>query len=147
MPIVRDYIDAEIAAMPQVDVVRLPDYGEDYAGLHGIADWRIIQRGELLKQQAYRRITTATGSYYGEAWGIDAQEFVHSKLTDAEIAGRIQVELLRDDRLQSVTCVPVRRGNGGLRLETLLVPRDLAAAGVPLTLVTYVDEDGAVTSA
>jgi hypothetical protein len=142
MPIVRDYIDAELAALPVVDVARLPGYGVDLAGLDGLTEWRPIVGGELLKQQAYRRITTATGSYYGEPWGIDVQEFVHSKLSDSEIAGRVQVELSRDERLQSVTCVVVRDGSGGLRLETLLVPRDLAAAGVPLTLVTRVDKNG-----
>lgn len=139
--LVRDYIDAEIAAMPVVDVVRLPAYGDDFAGLQGITEWRLVQRGELLKQQAYRRITTATGSYYGESWGIDVQEFLHAKLTDAEMAGRVQVELLRDERLQSVTCVVVRRDTG-LRLEVLLVPADLDAAGVPLTLIAFVDRNG-----
>lgn len=145
MPIMRDYIDAEIAAMPAADVVRQPAYGVDFAGIDGIAEWRTVERGELLKQQAYRRITTATGSYYGEPWGIDVQEFLHSKLTDAEIAGRVQAELSRDDRLQSVTCAVVRRDTG-LRLDIALVPKDLDAAGVPLTLVAFVDRNG-VTNA
>lgn len=137
----REYIDAEIAAMPVLEVERLPGYSEDYAGLDGITEWRLVRSGELLKQQAYRRITTATGSYYGESWGIDVQEFVHAKLTDAEMAGRVQVELLRDDRLQSVTCVAVR-SSSGVRLEVLLVPKDLDAAGVPLALVAFVDQNG-----
>lgn len=141
MPIVRDYIDAEIAAMPVVDVVRLPAYGVDFAGIDGIVQWRTVERGELLKQQAYRRITTATGSYYGEPWGIDVQDFLHTKLTDQEMAGRVQAELSRDDRLQSVTCVVVRRDES-LRIEILLVPKDLDAAGVPLTLVAFVDQNG-----
>lgn len=145
MPTVRDYVEAEIAAMPATDPVRLPDYGEDYSGLTGLDEWRIIRKGELLKQQQYRRMTTRTGSYFGEPWGIDIQEFLHSKLSDAEMAGRVQVELLRDDRLQSVTCVVVRRADG-LRFEVLLVPRDLGAAGVPLSMVAFVDSTG-VTNA
>lgn len=142
MSTVRDYVDAELAAMlPASEPVRLPDYGEDWSGLTGITEWRIVRKAELLKQQAYRRITTRTGSYFGEPWGIDIQEFLHSKLSDAEMAGRVQVELLRDARLQSVTCVVVRLAEG-LRFDVLLVPRDLEAAGVPLSMVAFVDRTG-----
>lgn len=141
MSVLTSYIEAELATLPVVPVVSLADYGEDFDGIDGLVSWRIIRQGELLKQQSYRRMTTSTGSLFGKPWGMDVQEFLHSGLTESEMSGRVQFELARDVRLKSAECITVRRDTA-LRFDVVLIPKDLIAAGLPLTLAVVADKNG-----
>lgn len=146
MTVVNDAIDAAIATLvPYTNApVYLEGYGEDVAGLTHISDWRKAYTDELLKQQCYRRITTARGTYFGNTeYGIDIQEYLHSRLSDKEIASRIVAELRKDDRIRQVRCECVRDLQI-LYLDIYVVPRNLQYAGFTLSLKAIIDPTGTI---
>lgn len=144
MTVVNKRIDAEIATLePFANApVYLAGYGEDVSALTEISDWRTTFTDELLKQQCYRRITTARGSYFGDTeYGIDVQEYLHSRLSDQEIASRIVAELRKDERIRNCKC-DCHRDLQILYLDIYVQPRNLQFAGFALSLRAIIDPTG-----
>lgn len=140
---VLDGINADIATLTPYNPTPLgvAGYGQDISGLTGVTDWRLMIEGELLKQQAYRRITTARGSYYASfTYGIDIQEFLHSKLSDADMTSQIVAEIKKDDRIADVK-VTLTKSLGVYTFDIALLPKSLLFAGITLYLQARIDDE------
>ena len=145
MGVILDTINAEIALLePYPAAPRyLEGYGEDISALTDVKDWRRTFEGELLKQQAFRRITTARGSYFGDPeYGIDIQEFLHSRLTLVDMSTRIVAEIKKDDRIDRVECTAERRDQVQIIFHIAIVPVNLPFAGFAIRLDPIIDPTG-----
>ena len=85
------------------------DYGTDTSCLTSLRTGRLVSGVRLVAEAAYRRITTPRGQLQGgedEAnYGIDLADLIGSVATTADAAalpGRIENELLKDERIESV---------------------------------------------
>lgn len=85
------------------------DYGTDTSCLTSLRTGRLVSGVRLVAEAAYRRVTTPRGMLQGgedEAnYGIDLADLIGSVVTTADAAalpGRIENELLKDERIESV---------------------------------------------
>lgn len=121
------------------------DYGRDTSCTTGLRSGRVVSGLRLLAEAAFRRITTPRGSLQGgedEAdYGIDIFELIGSVESESDakaMAGRIELELRKDDRFQRVD-VQVFLAEDGGAIEAEVQISILAAAG-PFSFVVPVGE-------
>jgi hypothetical protein len=109
-------------------------YGRDTYCYDRIVTGRTATGVELLAQAIYRRLTTPRGTLddgdEGLVYGLDVSDFVGMIGTQAAVdalPGAVEAELLKDDRLSSVTVTAtVVTDAAGLSTITLTV------AGIPV---------------
>jgi len=145
MSVVTDAIDAAIATLSPYtnSSLYLTGYGEDINCLFQISDWRRTFKGELLKQLAFRCITTPRGSYFGDPeYGIDVQEFLHSRLTPAEMSSRVVAEIRKLPMVENCKCNATQPQPLQVFLDIVIKPLDLGDAGFEITLQAIIDPTG-----
>lgn len=86
------------------------DFGTDTSCTTGLRSGRLISGPRLVAEACFRRLTTPRGMLRGgedEAnYGLDLEKLIGATTTKAQAAalpGQIQSELLKDERLTSVT--------------------------------------------
>lgn len=140
------YIEAEIAALPQLTVQQaaIPQsgYGFDISCLDEIEP-RIVTGQELLRQALYRALTTSLEEDFGEqSYATDLMECLHSKLTLAEKTAIITGRIKSDARIVDATCAARTVGVADI-YEIQAQPVD-EAQYISLSLI--VDPTGVVTA-
>lgn len=87
-------------------------YGKDISATNGIKTGRYSRGVRLVAEAAYRRLITPAGSLHGgeeeQNYGFDLTSLVGSAKTKSDAAalpGRIQAELRKDERIESVDVV------------------------------------------
>ncbi len=87
----------------------MTDFGRDISCTASLRTGRFASRTRLVAEAAYRRLTTPRGMLRGgeeEAnYGLDLNELcgnVNPKAAAASLPGRIQSELLKDERIEVV---------------------------------------------
>jgi hypothetical protein len=95
------------------------DFGRDLSCTDSLRTARYVSGARLVAEAAYRRLITPRGALRGgeeeATYGLDLVELVGSVASPAEaasLAGRIEAELLKDDRIASVevTVTPTTTG-------------------------------------
>jgi hypothetical protein len=90
----------------------MADYGRDLSCTDSLTTGRYVTGVRLIAQALYRRLTTPRGMLRGgeeEAiYGLDLTELLGASLNDsatevATLAGRIEAECLKDDRVEDVS--------------------------------------------
>lgn len=93
----------------------------------------------ILGQSCARRLITARGTLVDDAnYGFDIRQFIDNDLTTSQIGrlqSEIEQELLKDDRVSSITSVAVFQASGIMTVTVLIE----AAAG-PFALVLTVTQ-------
>jgi hypothetical protein len=119
--------------------------GRDTSCLSELRSGRFVTGGRLVGESVYRRLTTPRGSLRGgedEAdFGFDLSDLVGSAATAADVAalpGRIEAELLKDERIESVS-VDVENTSTGVGIE-LEVTIEAETSEGPFTLQLSVDD-------
>lgn len=91
------------------------NFGTDISCTDSLRTGRYYSGARLVAEAAYRRLTTPRGMLRGgedEAdYGLDLADLIGSASTAADAAaleGRIQTELLKDERIETVNAVVVR---------------------------------------
>lgn len=92
------------------NTTNISDYGYDTSCLTSLRTGRYASGARLVAEAAYRRLTTPKGSLQGgeaEAdYGFDLADLIGQAVTPSKIAalpGQIQNELMKDERIASVT--------------------------------------------
>ena len=97
------------------------DYGRDLSCTDALTPGRYVTGTRLVGQALYRRLTTPRGMLRGgeeEAiYGLDLTELLGASLNDtatevASLAGRIEAECLKDDRISNVDVTVTPTVNG-----------------------------------
>jgi hypothetical protein len=97
------------------------NYGSDVSATTSLRTGRLVTGARLVAESAFRRLITPRGMLRGgeeEAnFGLDLTELVGGVTSSAEeatIPGRVQAELLKDERIESVdvTVLRMRQGPG-----------------------------------
>ena len=90
----------------------MTDFGFEISCTDSIKTGHYVSGARLVAEAAYRRLITPRGMLSGgeeeDNYGFDVMDAIGSVSTASEAAslpGRIQTELLKDDRLQSVDVV------------------------------------------
>jgi len=122
----------------------MTDFGRDLSCTDSLRTGRYVTGARLVAEAAYRRLTTPRGMLRGgeeeATYGLDLSELVGSVASDADaatLAGRIEAELLKDDRIESVA-VTVTATREGPSTTFVVAIRATTAAG-PFDLTLGVD--------
>lgn len=120
------------------------DYGYDVSCMTGLRTGRMVSGVRLVAEAVYRRLTTPRGTLLGgedEAnYGLDLAGMLGSAVTPGAIAalpGRIENELLKDERIESVT-VEVTSTQAGPAVSWSVTASAVTGLG-PFTLVLGVE--------
>lgn len=115
------------------------DFGYDTSCLNGLNTGRFASGVRLVAEAAYRRLITPRGLLQGgddEAnYGLDLADLIGAVMTPSQIAaipGQIESELLKDERIETVTATvtSVQTGPG----VTLTILVDASTAEGPFSL-------------
>jgi hypothetical protein len=119
--------------------------GRDTSCMTALRSGRFVSGARLVAESAYRRLSTPRGSLRGgeeEAdFGFDLTELIGSATTATDAAalpGRIEAELLKDERIESVT-VTVANVSAGVGTELEVTIEAETSVG-PFTLQLGVDD-------
>jgi hypothetical protein len=119
------------------------DFGKDTSCLTGLRTGRFVTGARLVAEAAYRRITTPRGTLQGgedEAnYGIDLADLIGSATSPSAVAalpGQIQSELLKDERIASVTATVTSSTVGPSTTWTVSI--EATTADGPFSLVLAV---------
>jgi hypothetical protein len=97
----------------------MTDFGYDTSATDGIRAGKLVRGVRLVAEAAYRRLITPAGSLRGgkdeENYGLDLSDYigrVDSKAVASALPGVIRAELLKDDRIETVSVTVTRTDLG-----------------------------------
>lgn len=136
-----------------------PNFGRDTSCTTGLRHGRIVTGPRLVAESIYRRLTTPRGMLRGgeeeQNFGLDLTELIGSASTpalEAALPGRIETEIRKDERIESVEIAVLATTSGPatsytitIRAVTGMGPFTLAiaASAVTVELLGIEVEDGA----
>lgn len=142
--LVKAAIDAELATIERiVDTPVAPfGYGSDISGAADLDEAMTEVDGFTtlaLAQALVRRLDCPRGALLDDLdYGIDVRSFVNRPTTTAEInalAGQIRAELLKDDRVESLTVIVAPTPTGSaMAISLSVLPVDARLGPFRLTL-------------
>lgn len=95
------------------------NFGRDISCTTSLRSGRYVTGARLVAEAAYRRLTTPRGMLRGGedegTYGLDLTELVGTTTTAATAAtlqGRVQAELLKDERIESASVTVLETRNG-----------------------------------
>jgi hypothetical protein len=119
----------------------MADFGRDLSCTASLRTGRYVTGARLVAEAAYRRLTTPRGMLSGgeeEAiYGLDLTELTGAIASDAEaatIGGRVQAELLKDDRVTSVEVSVTATSSGPAVAYEIAIVAQTDAGPFDLTL-------------
>lgn len=121
------------------------DFGTDVSCMRGLRTGRLVSGVQLVAEAYYRRLTTPRGTLRGgedeQNYGLDLVSFIGTAATPSAVAalpGRIENELMKDERSESVKVTIVSTASGPAVTWTVTV--DARTSAGPFTLVIGVDK-------
>jgi hypothetical protein len=120
-------------------------YGRDISCATSLTPGRLVSGARLLAEAAFRRLTTPRGMLRGAedegSYGLDLSEIIGSVTIAADAAalpGRIQAELLKDERFESVDVRVVDSSEGAFKAFVIYV--EVFTTEGPFTLTLRAEE-------
>lgn len=121
------------------------DYGTDTSCTTTLSTGRMVTGARLVAEAIYRRLTTPRGMLRGsdaeQNYGLDLSDLIGSATTKADIAalpGRIESEVMKDERMESVD-VSITDTTDGVGKSFLVAITGVTGAG-PFELKVAISE-------